>query len=273
MGELLYGLDGFWIAAGLLLSLSVSLELGFRVGRRYGIGATDAQKVHVGGIQSAMLAVLGLVLGFTFSLALQRHDGRSESLITEVNAVGTAYLRTSLIQAPMREESQALLREFVDLRIKEAELGLHLTKEREQRAKDEAQRMNALWETAIRAMEYDKNPATTGLYIQSLNQAIDEFGRRDAEVDRHVPDEVLIVLYLTFVVAFLYVGYAAGYSGHRPMMASNVLAVMVVILAFVIIDLDRPRRGMIRVDHRPLLELRDSVNKPLPGIRQEAPAR
>jgi uncharacterized membrane protein (Fun14 family) len=109
---------------------------------------------------------------------------------------------------------------------------------------------------------------TSGLFIQALNELIDSLGRRDAAVHRHVPEAVLLLLYGTFLMAGGIVGYACGVGDHRPSFASYVMVVLIVVLVFIIVDLDRPRRGLIQVSQKSLLDLQASMRAPAIGVRR-----
>ena len=89
---------------------------------------------------------------------------------------------------------------------------------------------------------------------------IDSYGERDAALNRHVPEVVLFLLFGTFILTASLVGYSAGLAGHRASLATHVLVAMIVLLVFVIIDLDRPRRGLIQISQQSLLDLQGSVD-------------
>ena len=80
-----------------------------------------------------------------------------------------------------------------------------------------------------------------------MNETIDAFGSRDAIVKRRVPELVLLLLYTTFVLTGVVIGYANGAEDHRPSLAAYILAFLITLLVFIIIDLDRGRRGIIQV--------------------------
>ena len=103
----------------------------------------------------------------------------------------------------------------------------------------------------------------TGLFIQALNEMIDSFGRRDAGLNRHVPEVVLFLLFGVFLIAAAIVGFASGTGGHRPPAVSLVMVGLIVVLVFVILDLDRPRRGLIEVSKKSLYDLQASINPPV----------
>jgi hypothetical protein len=108
-------------------------------------------------------------------------------------------------------------------------------------------RLGELWRLTSKAAREDGGPATSGLFITSLNETIDAFGSRDTIVKRRVPELVLLLLYATFVLTGVVIGYANGAEDHRPSLASYILAFLITLLVFIIIDLDRGRRGIIQV--------------------------
>lgn len=88
---------------GVLLALAlVSGEIGYRIGRRGGRRVDRGTKSQTNAIQAAMLGLLALLLGFTFTMSLQRFDSRSQALVDETNAIGTTYLRAELLPEVQR---------------------------------------------------------------------------------------------------------------------------------------------------------------------------
>lgn len=259
MNEFMYGLNSLAIAAALFAAMAGAVEAGHRVGRRRAPGASDSTRAHVGALQGSLLGILALLLGFTFSLALQRYDSRSAAVVDEANAIGTAYLRAQLLPASVRGEALSGLKAHLDARVAAGATpasdlaGLQAAQSRSNALLD------AVWGSARRAVEEDPSPVRTGLFVQALNEVIDAYGRRDAQFARHVPEEILLLLYATFAMTSGVVGYAAGLAGHRPSRVTYVMLGLIVVLAFVILDLDRPRRGFVLVDQGPLLQLQAGI--------------
>ena len=191
-------------------------------------------------------------------MSLQRFDARSDAVVDEANAIGTAYLRAQLLPAPLRKDVQALLRDYLDLRVQGSSISM-VHDEHASRMEQAAAAQTALWGYARRSAEMEPNPVTSGLFVQSLNELIDSFGRRDAAVSRHVPEVVLLLLYGTFLIASVILGYACGVGGQRPSMVTYSMVALIVALVFVIIDLDRPRRGLIEVSQKSLLDLQAAI--------------
>lgn len=260
MGEIMYSQSSVLIIGVLFVSLVLAIEAGYRVGRKAQPFSTEATTSHVSAVQASLLGVLALLLGFTFSLSLQRYDSRSEAVVDEANAIGTAYLRTQLLPPSIRGEVQALLRGYLDGRVQEGTIPLSQGAERQALLTKASQDQDALWRYAVQAAEEDKSPTTSGLFIQSLNELIDSYGRRNAALDRHVPEVVLLLLYGTFLMTWSIVGYAAGIAGHRVSAAAYIMLVLILMVVFIIIDLDRPRRGLIEINHTSLTDLQTAVH-------------
>jgi len=261
MSEIIYGWNSLLIAGFLLISMAAAIEGGYRMGRRQEASANKATKDHIITIQGSMLGVLALLLAFSLSQALQRFDNRNAAVVDEANAIATTFLRTQLLPSSVRSDARKLLQSYVDLRVQASTISLDKEADREVLLFDANQVLDALWGCARRAAAEDPNPVTSGLFIQSLNEAIDAYGRRIAAVRRHVPEVILFLLFGTFVMTGGVLGYAAGVAGHRPSSVSYMLVGLIVVLAFVIIDLDRPRRGLIKVDQTSLIDVKAVIDQ------------
>lgn len=257
----MYGLNSLVIAGLLLISMLAAIEGGYRIGRRTEASAHTATKDHINAIQGSMLGVLALLLAFSFSLSLQRFDNRNAAVVDEANAIGTTFLRAQLLPSSVRGDTRRLLQSYTHLRLRASTVSLDTEAERNVLLTDANQILDALWAGARRAAEEDPSPVTSGLFIQSLNETIDAYGRRDAAVRRHVPEVILFLLFGTFGMTSIVLGYAAGAAGHRPSLVSYMLIGFIVLLTFVVIDLDRPRRGLIRVDQTSLIEVKAAIDK------------
>ena len=112
--------------------------------------------------------------------------------------------------------------------------------------------------------ETTTNPVTTGLFVQSLNEMIDAYASTVAEIDRHVPEFVLFLLYGAFIVSGGVIGYASGLANHRPALVTYLMVGVIALLLYMVMDLDRPGRGVIRVSVQSLLDLQAGMKPELP---------
>ncbi|MEI6720511.1 MAG: hypothetical protein WCO67_07095 [Betaproteobacteria bacterium] len=259
MNEFMYDINSALIALALLATMVVAVEAGYRLGLRRHANA-DA-KAHINTIQASILGVLALLLGFTFQLSMQRYDTRGDAVVDEANAIGTAWLRTDIIPAALQQDTKALFRSYVAIRVRAGEVSIADRAALDALATEATRAQNALWVQAKKALEAEPNAATSGLFVQAVNDMFDQQAKRDATLIRHVPELVLLLLYVTFLMAGSIIGLSAGVAGHRPSFASYVLVMLIVVLVFIILDLDRPRRGLILVDHGPLTSLQQSMGK------------
>ncbi len=260
MKVIMYNQSSVLIALVLLGCMVIAIELGYRLGLKAQNSASESYRQHIDAVQTSLLGILALLIAFTFSIALQRFDSRSEAVVDEANAIGTAYLRTQLLPTSVRGEAQQSLRYYLSLRVKASTIPLDNQIARDAILLKANQTLNTLWHYAIQAAKEDARPVMSGLFIQSLNELIDSFGRRTATIDRHVPEAVLFLLCTAFVVTGSVIGFSVGITSHRPSFVSYIMVGLIVLLVFIIIDLDHPRRGLIQVSQKRLIELQSSVN-------------
>ena len=273
MEEVLYDHSSILIVLTLLACTLAAMELGVRRGRRKKAFKTEAI-THANAVLASMLGLLALLLAFTFSAALQRFDDRSRTVVAEANVIGTAYLRALLLPAGMRDEVRVLLRQYLEVRIREGRIDFADAAEQDAQLAEAAGIEAQLWNLALEAAAKDSGLVTTGLFIQSLNELIDASTTRKAALDRHVPEAVLFLLFATVVLTTATLGYASGIAGHRVTLAAFILVMLIGVVVYLIIDLDRPRRGTIQVSQQTLLSLQKSIGSvpEFASKRDSAPA-
>ncbi|MGE3993645.1 hypothetical protein [Pseudorhodoplanes sp.] len=121
--------------------------------------------------------------------------------------------------------------------------------------------LNALWALAQKTIVEDLDPVRTGLFVEALNKAIDTAGKRKATLNRHVPEVDLFLLFAAFLMGGLVVRYSSGLGGYRAFFAAYIMVGLIVLFVFIIVGLDRPRRGLIQVSQASMAELRGSMTE------------
>jgi hypothetical protein len=258
--ERLYDLDLGLIYLASIVVFLVVLEAGFRLGRRALANSPEGEITELATIQGAMLGLLGLLLGFTFSMAITRFEARKQLLLDEVNAIGTTFLRAQILPDPARQEVSSLLRRYVDIRL-EAYHYLADSGQARSLGDQTSQLQRQLWGQAARLGDQHPRSVPTGLFISSLNEVIDLYAKRQTALENHVPEIILILLYFVACIAFGLIGYASAAGGRRNFVATLIASIAIAAVILVIIDLDRPQRGLIRVSQKQMLELHDSLAK------------
>jgi len=244
-----------WTILPITIGVSLlSVELGYRLARYLQRDSQVEKEAPVGGMVGATLALLALMLAFTFGLAGSRFEDRRQVVLSEANAIGTAYLRAGLLPEPMRTETQQLFREYVDVRlegVKPDKLSYAITKSEELQ--------NRLWWQAVAASEKDRSPITA-LFVQSLNEVIDLHAvRMLAALRSRVPAPIWIVLFLLSFLSMAMMGYHEALTNSKRSIAVLALILGFSSVLFLIVDLDRPRQGTLQVSQQAMIDLRNSM--------------
>lgn len=262
--QFFYGLSSGTITLSILALMLLAMEAGSRIGLRSRTRVTAESRSQIETVQTSLLGLLALMLGFTFSIALDRHNNRSLAVVSEANAIGTAFLRTDLLPEPTRAEARLVFAEYADLRARMSELTFLQREERVALQARVLSLQDRLWKQAAAVAPQAPVPPITGLYLQSLNEMFDAYSSYMAEVLRHVPHLVLMLLFGAFVVTGVIIGFLAGLSGHRPARVTFMMIAVVSLLMYMVMDLDRPHRGIIQVSSQSLLDVKASIDAAVP---------
>lgn len=205
--DILYGTPG-WLMALLVLGLMVmACEIGYALGLRS--GAAEKTKAMVPTIAASILALLGLLLGFTMSMSVSRYDSRRRLVLDEANALMAAYQRAQALPAPENTELQQLLRQYVDnrLRVSENAMDEHTLQHGKQ---EDARLQGELWSRAAALAQKNPQSVPAGLMLESLQNAFSLENSRWIGFVAHLPEGVIYVNALMGLVAALMVGYDFG---------------------------------------------------------------
>lgn len=256
--ELLYGVNE-WVLAMLIIGILYgAAEVGFRYGRRFSGRTQPEIHPHVATVEGALLGLLALLLGFAFAMAMSRFDTRKQVVLDEVNDLATTFLRAHLLPERRQATCVRLLEEYVQSRIDFLRAGTDEVLSRKAQAAS-CQLQVRLWSEAVAAAHEDPNEVRTGYFIESLNNLIDDHTKRSIAMENHVPEAILHLLILVATLAIAVTGYSAGLREKRLKALWAILVVLTASTLIVIIDLDRPRRGLIRVSEDGMIRLQSDL--------------
>ena len=255
--EIMYDQNSILIVTILFVLILAANEAGFRMGHYYQSRIDDDVKTHTNTIQAGTLGLLALILGFTFNMALQRYNNRSQAVILEANAIGTTLLRTQLLPPPYDTLTHALLQKYINLRLQVNNTEFGMVTERKQLDEETKQLQAEIWINAVNAARLDPRQVTTGYFISSLNNMIDAHGERNALLLLHVPEVILFLLFIVFITAGALIGYASGLGRKRTTIPAMMMTFLICLVVFIIIDLDRPKRGIIKINQESMWLLKD----------------
>lgn len=217
----------------------------------------EARRSQIGGVQGAVLGLLGLLLGFTFSMAVNRFELRRDLVLKEANTIGTTWLRAGLLPEAQRAPVKDLLRRFVAARVKTHSASddpVQLAEGLRQSAEIE----NALWQHAETAAQSAPTPITA-TFIVTLNEMIDTDAERVAASRNTIPAAVWMLLIIVAAFGCLTSAYGSGSQGVRSAFTSIFLPVLITVVIILIFDLMHTHQGVVEISQRPMLDLQQSM--------------
>ena len=220
----------------------------------------DTLREPFGVVQAALLTLVGLILAFGLAMAVGRYDSRRAAVVSDANAIGTAYLRAQTLSEPVRSRSLPLYVRYADASI-DLSRSVPGSVAQERAIATESMLQRRLWRLAGEALDRQPTESAPRLYVESLNEMIDMQTTRVSALNNRVPSAILIVEVIGGAVALgLLALYLAMLS--RGVVTVLLAAGLLTLLLFVTFDLDRPARGFIKIPTAPLLALRASMELP-----------
>lgn len=231
---------------------ALSLVLGWRVGRRRhlangshkGVPETTQGEATL----NALLALLGLLLAFSFGFALSRADTRRVTQVEEAAAISTAFLRADLLQEPGRSALREAIGAYARTRYSEqnitrsdAALSAYM------QSTLEAQ--NRLWPTALAAIQQPDTPAPVATNVTNgITEVLDAHTRRLAAGLDGVPMIAKMMVLLYAATALFLVGNQSALRGRPLSWQSFAFSLSLSTVMVLVIDFERPREGFVRAD-------------------------
>jgi hypothetical protein len=246
-------------ACGLGVAMLLLLEAGRRIGiwrRRKNPDGADKES---GAVDAAIFGLMGLLIAFTFSGAASRFDERRHLIVQEANAIGTFYLRLDLLPADSQGALREKMRQYVDAR-----LAFYRKLSDQDNAEVEMARSAALqldiWRAAVAGSRGAGLPSVMTLVLSAANDVIDITTTRGMALKMHPPPIIFAMLAVLVLVSSLLAGYGMAANAKRNWLHMLIFAGMMSMAVYVILDLEYPRFGLIRVDatDQVLVDLRQS---------------
>ena len=258
MFDLFYETDLRILYPLVFAAIFVIAELGILLGRIL----RGTQSTELGTFTGASLGLLALLLGFSFSLALSRYDARRGWVLEEANAISSTANFALMLPNEAQRPILNLLRQYVLIR---RDLGIpyNPTKMKSDIARS-VELQNTLWQQAIQLSDDDTRSLAVNRFINSLNEMNNVHERRLTALRYHVPYAVTSILIGVTMLVIGLTGYHVGITGARRHGALLIITLMVTAVIMLIVDLDRPTRGLIQV---PVNALEDALQG-MPALAQ-----
>jgi hypothetical protein len=207
-------------------------------------------------IVTSTLTLLGLIIGFSFSMAISRYDQRKTYEEAEANAIGTEYLRIDLLPSADRANARALLKSYLEQRIL-----FYETRDEDklwQIDATTARLQNELW-SAVEAPADAPPTPMFALAVSGMNDVLNSQGYTQAAWWNRIPPGAWFLMIAVAICSNLLIGYTSHSTGAK-FLRLLILPLILCIAFYAIADIDSPRRGIIRVHPQNLLSLAHSLD-------------
>ncbi|WP_171208907.1 MULTISPECIES: hypothetical protein [unclassified Ruegeria] len=242
----------------ILILLPVAAFLGFRFGvlehGRLGYDKVPADKIPGGTSLGAMLALLGLLLGFAFSSSINWREARKSALIEEAADIGSAFLSADLLATEARDQLQPVILAYAETRIAgpqdiktKQSFDAFLVRTREAQAQ--------IWPATLQALSKEESEPIKALVARSVMNMFDAHTRRIAAAGEHIPKPAMIMIVAAAIVAIAIVGNRSALQGRPLTWRTFTFAGVLSIVILVIFDLARSLEGSMRENYDPMLEV------------------
>lgn len=240
------------VALSTLVMVMISMGAGTWMARAHRKRRSDLSDGPIGSVVGATLGLLAFMLAFTFGIAMSRRDTKRDLLLTEVNSIGTTWLRIDLMPESHQADLRRLLKRYVDIRVEVA--GNPALLERAIQETEEIQ--DQLW-AHVKAVANAElpNPDITALFVQSLNETIDLQTTRIVVGFYRIPTVIWVVLAILASLSMVGVGYQFGLAGKGNFLVNLLLGVSFSAVIMLIADLDRYSSGWLKVSNEPMVKL------------------
>jgi len=247
--------DPLMIALACAAAMLLAWGIGWRQGRRLPPETGEDPAVK---FTDASLALLGLLLAFTFSMSLARHDQRRATVVADSNAVGDFYTCASLLKQPSRSRLQAIIREYAQHKL---DAGRQVLSEEDlQKALKRFQDLHDRMTTTVDEAILEGTPIALSL-TSTLNNVTSSNASYLAAYRERLPWTIVLLLFLGAVVPALLVGLKQGASPRPHVVGTVCFIILVAFVIYVTLDLNQPDTGAIRVSKEPFERLLQSMEK------------
>jgi hypothetical protein len=253
---MIFALFAVAIAAAFFVSSMILLNYGRHLGLRYLQRQKDAGNMAgLTTVEGAVFALIGLLLAFTISGALQRFDERRQLVIQEANAASTAHDRLALFEGDVARDLQTKLKDYVQARIDLYRMphDFSLWKQTEFFSPEQQEKTldlkNKVWDAAVAACPQASFRPACAQALPALNSLFEIARVRVGASEKHPPQIVYAMLFGLGLGGSLLAGFGMAAARSRSWIHMLIFAATLTVSLYAVTDMEYPRLGLIRIEN------------------------
>lgn len=226
---------------------------------------SSRSETQEGYVVSAVLTLLGLLIGFTFALSVDRYEARRMLVVDDANALETLYLQAQLLDEPHRSRFSTVLVRYVDNNVRLADVG---PTQRAPLLADNRRLLVELWAATVPAFDTIRTIDFSSTFVDSVNRVVELDTARKAARRAHIPAPIFALLLAYTIITAGVLGYVL--VGRRGQLSGATLLGLFTLALLLLADLNRPTEGLIREPQEPMLRLRQALRDAPPAVFRPA---
>lgn len=260
MTQLLDSIPEGLVFALLFLGMLVAFEIGFRIGKWREERNPEEKEGPTGTLVGALLALMAFLIAITMGMASDRFETRRGLVQQEANAIQTVYLRAGYLPQPQSDQIRELVREYVPYRVTSSD-----PRQLEANIARSQDLMNQIWGITQDFIAQNPGSDAYSAFAESVTDAINIAASRVTAIGNRVPEPILWFLIIGSVLSVGLVGYDAGLTLRRSLIAAFLLIVLFSTVIYLVLDLNQPSAGIFTVSQQPLVTLEQRIASPAPS--------
>ena len=237
---------------GMVIAVIAASEIGFYIGMRLqDRGSNPGESRMTSSVVGGMLGLVAFLMAFSIGITISHHSERKNMVITEANAIGVAWLRAGFLEDVDSKLLRQLLREYAEIRIAAANLEMELPAV----MKRSEQIHGEMWVIIERSVKQGNDTDIMTSLVEAVNDVIKTHSIRLTAAHKRLPSILGLVLITSTILCFLLVGVASSADRKRDTPAIFLFAIVFTAVLMIMVDLDRPQRGMLTVSQTAMADV------------------
>lgn len=237
---------------GMVIVVLAASELGFYIGiRLQNRGSNPGESRMTSSVVGGMLGLVAFLMAFSIGITIGHHGERKNMVVTEANAIGVAWLRAGFLDEPDSKTLRKLLHDYARVRIAAANLEIDLPT-----ALTRSEQLHGeMWIIIERSVRQGNDSDIMTSLVQAVNDVIKTHSIRITAAHKRLPRILGTVLIMSTILSFLLVGVASSADRKRDTPAIFLFAIVFTAVLMIMVDLDRPQEGMLRVSQTAMADV------------------